>query len=78
VVLELCAAAGIVHQERDISLAELYRADEVFCSGTMGELAAVVEIDGRQIGDGMPGQVCRRLSELFAERTRREGVVVVD
>jgi branched-chain amino acid aminotransferase len=78
VVLELCAEAGVVHQERDISLAEFYRADEVFCGGTMGELAAAVEIDGRQIGDGEPGPVCRRLSELFAERTRHEGVVVVD
>ncbi len=77
VVLELCAEAGIACQERDVSLAEFYRADEVFCTGTMGELAPVVEIDGRQIGDGQPGPVCRRLSELFVERTRREGTVVV-
>lgn len=78
VVLELCAEAGIAYEERDISLAEFYRGDEVFCSGTMGELAPVVEIDGRQIGDGRPGAVCQQLSQRFAERTRREGTVVVD
>src|SRR3954468_5376077 len=37
-VLELCRTNGIKHEERDISLTELYRADEVFCTGTMGEL----------------------------------------
>lgn len=61
-VLELCSANGISHQERDLSLMEFYRADEVFCTGTMGELAPVREIDGRAIGGGpMTG----RLSELF-------------
>ncbi len=78
VVLELCAEADIEYRERDVSLAEFYRADEVFCTGTMGELAPVVDIDGRRIGDGQSGPVCRRLSELFVERTRREGTVVVD
>jgi branched-chain amino acid aminotransferase len=63
--------------ERDLSLTEFYRADEVFCTGTMGELAPVTKIDGRTIGSGQPGAMTRRLSELFAERTRSEGVPVV-
>jgi branched-chain amino acid aminotransferase len=52
VVLEICTAAGIECEVRDISLAEFYRADEVFCTGTMGEIVPVVEIDGRPIGGG--------------------------
>ncbi len=40
-VLELCAAEGIEAREADLSLTEFYRADEVFCTGTMGELATV-------------------------------------
>ena len=36
--------------ERRISLAEFYSADEVFTTGTMGELTPVVDIDGRKIG----------------------------
>ena len=51
-VLEICRSEGIPHEEKDLSLAEIYRADEMFCTGTMGELAAVVQVDGRTIGDG--------------------------
>ncbi len=76
-VLELCHANGIACEERDLSLTEAYRADEMFCSGTMGELAAVTRLDGRVIGDGRPGAMTRRLSELFGKLTAREGTVVV-
>jgi len=76
-VLELCLAKGIPCEERDLSLTEAYRADEVFCSGTMGELAAVTRLDGRVIGDGKAGPTTRRLSELFREMTGRDGTVVV-
>ena len=76
-VLELCAANQIPCAEADLSLTEFYRADEMFCSGTMGELAAVVRLDGRPIGGGSPGPMTARLSELFAQRTAAEGVQVV-
>lgn len=76
-VLQLCRAHGIPHQEKDLSLTEVYRADEMFCTGTMGELAAVVKVDGRTIGAGSPGPVTRRLSELFHALTEREGTQVV-
>jgi len=32
----------LVHREKDLSLTKLYRADEMFCTGTLGELAPVV------------------------------------
>ena len=77
-VLQLCRVNGISCQERDVSLTEFYRAAEVFCTGTMGELAPVREIDGRPIGGGeVPGRITRRLSELFRELTRTEGEPVV-
>jgi len=76
-VLELCAAHGIPHAERDVSLTEIYRAGEMFCTGTMGELAAVVRVDGRTIGDGGVGTMTHKLSGLFKELTAREGVRVV-
>jgi branched-chain amino acid aminotransferase len=77
VVLEICREQKIPHAERDLSLTEFYRADEVFCTGTMGELASVTRIDGRTIGSGQPGPLTQRLSDLFAERTRSEGVQIV-
>ena len=46
-ILELCADLGVSAVEKNISLTELYSADEVFCTGTMGELTPVVSIDGR-------------------------------
>jgi branched-chain amino acid aminotransferase len=76
-VLDLCARHGIPHAERDIGLGEFHAATEVFCTGTMGELAPVVEIDGRPIGKPGIWAMTRRLSELFGELTRREGTVVV-
>ena len=76
-VLELSAAHGPPCVECDLSLTEVYRADEMFCTGTMGELAAVTRVDGREIGDGRPGPVTGRLREQFRELTAREGTPVV-
>jgi branched-chain amino acid aminotransferase len=72
-VLSLCRSHGISCHERDASVAEFYRADEVFCTGTMGELVPVREIDGRQIGAECPGPFTRRLTELFSRLTATEG-----
>jgi branched-chain amino acid aminotransferase len=77
-VLDLCRANTIPFREKDLSLTEVYRADEMFCSGTMGELAPVIRLDGRIICSGQPGQMTLRLAKLYAELTSREGVSVVD
>ena len=77
VVLELCQEHGIPYQVRDISPAEVYRADEIFCTGTMGELVPVIRVDGRPIGAETAGPLTARLVELFRDLTRREGVKVV-
>jgi branched-chain amino acid aminotransferase len=76
-VLEICAAERIPWCERDISLTEVYRADEMFCTGTMGEIAPVIKVDGRAIGAGRPGLMSERVNKLFAERTATEGVRVI-
>jgi branched-chain amino acid aminotransferase len=77
-VLEICREQNIPHTEKDLSLTEVYRADEMFCTGTMGELAPVVKVDGRTIGAGEPRPVTMRLTELFRLRTTQEGTRVVD
>jgi branched-chain amino acid aminotransferase len=76
-VLRLCATEGIPAVERDLSLPELYRADEVFCTGTMGELAAVTRVDGRVIADGRVGPVTRSLSDRYRELTAASGTQVI-
>src|SRR5205809_3592674 len=77
-VIEICAAEKIRCVEADLSPVDIYSADEMFCTGTMGELAGVVKIDNRDIGDGNVGPMTKRLSELYAQRTAKEGVQVVD
>lgn len=76
-VLELCDTQSIPAAVRDLSLSELYGADEAFCSGTMGELAPVIEVDGRAIGDGGPGPVTATLSDAYRELTASSGTPVL-
>ena len=77
-ILDLCARHGIPSRVADLSLTEAYRANEAFCTGTMGELASVTEIDGRTIGDGLPGPVTKRLSGLYNDLTATEGTRVIE
>ena len=75
-VLELAAGAGLECVVGDFSLVQLYNADEVFVTGTMGGIAPVIQIDGRVIGDGLPGPVTARLTTLLADLTTSTGTVV--
>jgi branched-chain amino acid aminotransferase len=75
-VLELAANAGIACQVGDFSVVQLYNADEVFVTGTMGGIAPVTAIDGRVIGDGRPGPITGKLTELLADLTATTGTVV--
>jgi len=75
-VLEICAAEKTPVSESDLMLDDIYRANEMFCTGTMGELAGVIKVDDHRIGDGQVGPMTRRLSERFAGRTASEGFVV--
>jgi branched-chain amino acid aminotransferase len=75
-VLDLATAAGLPVAVGDYSLTQLYSADEVFVTGTMGGVTPVLTIDGRQIGDGKPGSVTLGLTERFAELTATSGTDV--
>ncbi|GLS05072.1 branched chain amino acid aminotransferase [Chitiniphilus shinanonensis] len=60
----------LVIEERDIALTDLYGADECFLTGTGREIAAVVAIDGYQIGDGQPGPTASALFEQYRAAVR--------
>jgi branched-chain amino acid aminotransferase len=77
-VLEICRREGISCGESDLSLTEIYRADEMFCTGTMGELASITEVDGRRIGSGEPAPMTRRLSELYAAEVRESAYTILE
>lgn len=63
-ILEICRQENIPSLERNLSLTELYCADEVFTSGTMGELTPILSADGRIIADGSVGPVTKSLQDL--------------
>ncbi len=71
-VLALAKQDGIPAEERDISLTEVYSAEEAFVTGTFGGLTPVREIDGRSIGDDVPGPITRRLTDLYRALIARE------
>src|SRR5205807_2422997 len=77
-VFEICAAEKVRCIETDLSPVDVYGADEMFCTGTMGELAGVIKIDNGIIGDGNIGPLTKRLIELYAQLTATEGVQVVE
>jgi len=75
-VLELCETNDIPHKVRGIPHAELFEADEMFVTGTMGELVPVVRLDGRVF---KPGPVMEKLTRLFTRlvASRKHAAVVV-
>ena len=70
-VLEICRRNDIPCAERDIPHRELFDADELFCTGTMGELVHVLSLDEQPIGteqtESHPGPMLNRLNDLFAQ-----------
>ena len=66
-ILEIAANLGHPVVERDIARAELYLADEVFCSGTAAEIVPIREIDDHAIGGGEPGPVTRGVQAVFED-----------
>ncbi len=72
-ILDICHAEGIPSDERNLSLTEFYTADEVFTTGTCGELTPVLEADGRSIGNGKLGPVTKRLQSLHHDYAFENG-----
>ena len=58
---------------RDSSNTDLYSADEVFTSGTIGEITPVLEADGRKIGDGKAGSMTKRIQKLYSAYAYENG-----
>jgi branched-chain amino acid aminotransferase len=61
---------GLETVERQIDRSELYIADEIFMTGTAAHLTPVVEVDRRPVGDGTPGPITKKLSDIFFDAIR--------
>ena len=74
-IIEICRRNGIPCFEKNFSLAQVYSADEAFCTGTFAGVTPVRKIDGRQIGDALPGPMVLRLQQLYKELVERDVMV---
>ena len=70
VVLSLCAGLNIPVSQTPISANSLPRADELMLLGTSTEVMPIVQLDNRQVGNGKPGPITRKLQEAFWRQTK--------
>ena len=74
-IIKICSENKIPIYEKNISVTELYNADQVFTTGTMGELAQVIEIDKRKIKN--QGKILEKLKKLFKRKTEISGEKII-
>src|SRR5688572_22614915 len=67
VIVELAAANGMPLEFRAVSEAEVRAADEIWVTSSSKEVLAIVELDGKRVGDGRPGPVFRRMYQAYQE-----------
>jgi D-alanine transaminase len=67
VVVELARANGLPLEFREVTEAEARAADEIWVTSSSKEVLAIVELDGKRVGDGRPGPVFRRMYQLYQE-----------
>ena len=66
-VMELAAGDGVEVVESTMTLEDVYSAEEVFLTGSAAEIVPVIKVDGKQIGDGTPGLITRRVADLYSQ-----------
>jgi branched-chain amino acid aminotransferase len=74
-VIKICRENKIPIFEKNISVTEFYNADQVFTTGTMGELAQVIEIDNRQINN--TGRLLNTINSYFKVLTETTGEKII-
>jgi len=72
-VLQIAREMNVECVECDLSLFDIYSAEEAFLTGTAAEVVAMTKLDGRAIGDGKVGELTRRINERYRQLTRSEG-----
>ncbi len=72
-VMELAWEQGMEVKEVLFTRHDIYIADEIFLTGTAAEIIPVVKVDGRTIGEGKPGPVTAKLTEVFHKLTEIDG-----
>lgn len=73
-VLRFAKEAQMEVEERNFTIVEAQSADEAFITSATMFVNGVVEIDGAQIGDGAPGNVSKRLREIYLDESMKKAI----
>jgi len=73
-IIEIAEKIKLPFMEQVLTRHDLFNSNEMFLTGTAAEVIPVVKLDGREIGDGKPGQITSRLLKEFQLLTRKDGV----
>jgi branched-chain amino acid aminotransferase len=71
-IILLAKEQGILTEEKDLSTQDIYLADECFLCGTAAEITPVRELDKKLIGNGKPGEITKKIQELYKKMTHNE------
>jgi len=77
-IIEIAKRLGMEVLERDITVHELYNADEAFLAATGIEIQPLVDVDGRKIGTGEPGPIFMKIKEEFKKETQTTGIPIYE
>jgi len=77
VVMEICEELGLTIVEKNLSITEFYTADEVFTTGTMGELSPVMKIDGRTIRNFLKRPLTQYIQKRFEKWVNTKGTILL-
>lgn len=72
-VLEIAEKIGLTVEKKNLTRYDIWVAEECFVSGTAAEVVPVVEVDGRVIGEGKPGEITKRLLAEFKKHVTTDG-----
>ena len=75
-LMKLLSEDGYLVKEKNLTLKDLYTADEVFTCGTGEEINSLIEIDGRTIGDGKVGPIVKRAIKLYKKYIKENAVPI--
>jgi len=78
VVIQLLKEMDVPVEERDVTISELFTADEIFGTATGSGISPIVEINGREIGDGKAGSITNEMENRLKELIHQTGTSVYE
>lgn len=72
-ILDIAIKLKIPVEEKELTLFDVYTADEAFMTGTAAEVIPIIDVDNRKIADGKPGAMTKKLIEEFKKIREKDG-----